>query len=166
MNLTVLAAATTAVDTTPPVLLGCALPPAPAVSPASPRSDEFVVDCGTASDACDSQPLTQTAELRVQRSDVVDGACVPVEELVPVDCGEVVELRLLAAPCPARPPKSPRVAVSVRSDGVKVVLGESIELEVTASDACDNTSPPCVVDAATLCLERPEPPRCPVPLCP
>ena len=57
-------------------------------------------------------------------------------------CGEVVELRVVTSPCRALPsprhPRPARPACSVREDGVKVVTGESMWLELRAVDRCGN----------------------------
>jgi hypothetical protein len=178
----------TVVDTLAPDLSGCALTPwdlvlggpRPPLPPASATSSclssaAFRVDCGLAPDLCASEPVGRTAAIVAERTDVVDGACLPVSESVPVDCDEVVELRLVAPPCPARPPRSPLSALSVTSAGVKVIRAERLELQVRAADACGNTSAPCAVDplaaedptrpGATL-LCPPKPPRCPRSPCP
>ena len=141
------------VDTTPPAILAllepaAPLPPRSAASPRSagsprsvcspPASRMFVVRC-EAPDNCDPAPGI-TASLRVTNHDVVgrERTCSERTEEVPVACGERVELRLVAPPCPARPPRSPRAALGVDSEGIKVVTGESVVLRVEAEDRCAN----------------------------
>ncbi len=47
---------------------------------------DFVVRCGTAADACDSQPIALAAQLRVRWHEVIDGHCVPKPCTVDFDC--------------------------------------------------------------------------------
>jgi hypothetical protein len=174
-------------DTEPPDLAGCALapwdlalggprPPAPPGSPAStaPSHAAFRIDCGPAADRCASEPVGVGATVVAERSEVVAGACLPVEEAVAVSCGEAVELRLDPPPCPARKPRPARPALSVTSAGVKVIRGERLTVQVRAVDACGNASPPCAVDPARTAdpgrpglalLEPPADPKCPVSPC-
>jgi hypothetical protein len=155
----------------PEFVTPCALAPAAPQepsSPASPGSAEahlFVVACGEAEDLCASEPVEQQAELLVSYHEVVAGECEPMQESVPVECGEMVELVLLAPPCPSNPPATPPVPLSENEQGQKLVTGETIELVVTATDACLNAGA-CTVDATTLCeLPAPDPPPCDGPLC-
>ncbi len=158
--------------------------PAPPADPASAASAcsaaasaQFTVGCAS-TDNCDPSP-SQGAVIRVTNYDVVDGACVVRVDDVPVTCGELVELRILARPCPAHAPHSAQDPVETNSDGVQVISGVNVELRVTATDACGNTgtgvfdpttapSPTCVpLPDGTCCpaVERPEDPNCPVPVC-
>jgi hypothetical protein len=73
---------------------------------------------------------------------------------VEVGCDEPVEVRMLAPPCPAKPPRSPRSSLSVNSLGVKVVTGEEVVLRVTSVDRCGNVT-----------VEEHDPTREPSPLC-
>jgi hypothetical protein len=108
------------------------------------------------------------------RTDVVAGGCVPVTEEVAVDCGEVVELRLVVPPCPTMRPRPARPALSVTSAGLKVIRGERLTVRVRAADACGNPSATCAVDPATTedpgspglpLLRPPADARCPVSPC-
>ena len=102
-----------------------------------------------------------------------------VEQLA-VTCGEVVALRLLARPCPAREPRSSQPAVSVNSTGLRVITAESVVLHVTATDASGNetsvsvdptvvASPLCdeVLADRTCCpaIARPPDRHCQIPVC-
>src|SRR6185436_6865480 len=78
---------------------------------------------------------TISAELVVRNTTVVNGMCVVNSTTVPVVCGQRVDIRLVAPPCPARPPRSG----SAPNSGPTVV-GESVTLQVTATDACGNSS--------------------------
>jgi hypothetical protein len=134
------------------------LPPRSAASPRSacsaPTSRSFLVRC-SASDNCDPDP-TLSARLLVTHHDVPrkGGPCVTRVDEVEVACDEPVEVRLLAPPCPARPPRSPRSSLSVNSAGVKVVTGEEVVLRVTSVDRCGNVT-----------VEEHDPRREPSPLC-
>ena len=105
----------------------------------------------------------------------MDGDCLPHTDIIDVECGELVEIRLAAPPCPASSPTSPGSSLGVTSEGTKVVTGESVVLEVTASDACGNSaaaswdpaaepSPDCeeVLADRTCCppIAPPAPPDC------
>ena len=165
----------TVVDTVPPVIAGCALvpepllpaPPNPPNPPASPRSPAsatscfssafFRVRCGAALDACDPAPQL-AAEVIVTRRVVLSGACVSIEERIPVACDELVVLR-------AGAPRPPRSAASSSSApvGPREIAGESIRLSVRAADRCGNAAVGCEVDAvASGLLCAPLPARCPV----
>jgi hypothetical protein len=132
------------VDTTAPVPSALLQPLAPrgpvsAHSACSaPTKRRFAVTCA-ARDNCDPAPVL-VAELFVTQHDVPakGGPCVTRVDVVKVACGEVVDVVLVAAPCPAKPPKAPRRSVSVNSEGIKVVSGEKVVLRVTATDACGN----------------------------
>ena len=91
-----------------------------------------------------------------------------------------LEIRLAAPPCPAKSSRPPRPALSVTSDGQKVVRAESVQLEVTGTDACGNAatatydpaaepSPLCdeVLDDGTCCPPIGPPPgtACTLPPC-
>jgi hypothetical protein len=155
----------TVVDTTPPAPLAvleplAALPPISAGVPHSvcsaPAGRGFRVVC-QATDRCDPAPGT-AALLRASHHDVLDkdGPCLPRTDEIPVACGEVVEVRLLAPVCPARP-RAPRSSLSVNSLGIKVVTGESVVLEVTGTDRCGNGAADAFDPAlrpSPLCDER------------
>jgi hypothetical protein len=169
--------AITVADTTPPVLSACGLvtelltpelaargarAPRPPSSAPCVSSRALRIDCGVAADLCGSEPISRTAEVVVDRHEVVDGACTLISERVPVDCDELVVLELLAPPCPAvRQPRDPAPPVSAIS-GRRWIRGERIELRVTAADGCGNRSAPCA-DTPVLC--PPRPPGCPLPVC-
>jgi hypothetical protein len=156
----------TVVDTFPPGVLG-ALVPAPPLPPASPVSvvarcsppvkSRFRVECAAA-DACDPAPALD-AVLRLTSTEVPhrNGPCLPVVEEVPVACGEVVEVELLEAPCPARRPHSAKISVSVNSAGIRVLRAEQVEIEVRGEDACGNLASVALDptrDAPPVCAER------------
>lgn len=146
-----------------------ASPSSPASACAGPYSQIVKIDCGVASDACDKKPDV-SAKLVVTRHDIDPSTmtCVLVTEDVPVDCGELIELVRLAAPCPASGPSSaPLPTVDTGPDGIRIVRGESIRLEVTATDDCGLASATCTVDATAptgpLSCEPRDP--CDVPVC-
>jgi hypothetical protein len=162
-------------DTLPPAVLCALRPRGPASpgSPGSPRSPRPPGSPGSAtsarvevvcsgSDACDPAPSV-VARIVLTRHVIENGGCAERTETVPVACGELVDLVRLAPPCLGRPPRSPRPPVAVGSDGVRVLAGEHIQLEVQATDACGLQSDLCV-DVATApggALPRPpRPPRC------
>lgn len=156
------------------------LPPRPPSSVcAPPTTRAFEVVC-QASDNCDPTPRL-TAALHVTHHDVLErnGACTLRHDVVPVTCGEHIELQLLAPPCPSKP-RAPRPSMFVNSQGFKVVTGEVVVLEVTAEDRCGHLST-ATDDPAShpspLCDERledgtccpavaaPEDGKCKVPVC-
>ena len=110
------------------------------MSACSPDSRvRFEIVC-SATDICDPEPRLK-AKLLVTHHDVSDtGECVERIDEVAVKCGELVEIRLLGPPCPGKRPKSPRSSLRVGSDGIKVVMGEAVVLEVTATDDCGNVA--------------------------
>lgn len=176
----------TVVDSTPPVpgaLMRPAAPVAPR-SPAAPRtacspnsSRTFTVECSV-SDICDPGAKA-TAQLVVTNHDVGSGgSCALRTDHIDVACGEIVEVRLEAPPCPSKP-RSPRPPVTSVS-GVRIFTGEAVVLHVTATDNCGNAavatydpakepSPLCdeVLEDGTCCPAIAAPPdgKCKVPLC-
>ena len=162
-NVTTLTQTITVRDTTPPTAVAILkpaaplhpaspmppispAPPAPPTSPlstcAAPLQRDFIVVCSGA-DICDPNPVL-TAELEVIHH--VFPGCTTVVDHIPVLCGELVNLRLAAPPCPvlsaksAPSPASARPPFSVDSRGVKLVAGEVIRLKVTAVDRCGNST--------------------------
>ena len=65
-------------------------------------------------------------------SDLLDAGLEPglveVIEEIPVECGEIIELRYAQAPCPSRSPASALSARSARSVGPRTIVGEMFEL--------------------------------------
>jgi hypothetical protein len=157
-------------------------PPQPPTSICRPPATRrFTVGC-SASSPCDPSPQT-SAVLHVVDHVVPsrDGVCVERTFDIPVTCGEVIEIRLAAPPCPAKPPRSVNNPVETNPDGTRTVTGESVVLVVTATDSCGNSasdsydpstepSPLCdeVLTDGTCCpaIGPPPDPRCRVPLCP
>lgn len=142
-------------------------PPAPASSACPARSSgTFKVTCG-GSDSCDPTPSLR-ARFRVTNHDVVAGVCSVRVEDVDVLCDEVVALRLLAPPCPARGATSPAPPVVVVGER-KLISGESIVLQVLATDRCGNEGldeyDPTLVPMPCPLLSPPPDPKCKVPPC-
>jgi hypothetical protein len=114
----------------------------------------FRVQCADATggltDLCGSEPIAVTAELVVRTTERGDLPCTleVKEEIVPVACDELLQVQLARPPCPARSAQNvtsarkPRTALSVTSDGFKVITGEEVILRVKAVDACGNESDP------------------------
>src|SRR5207237_155514 len=94
----------------------------------------FVVHCG-ASDSCDLSP-TASAVIHTERHEIPPGGgpCLLITEDTTVACDSTVDIRILAPPCPARPPRGPS---SAPVPGV--FAGETVNLVVTATDRCGNT---------------------------
>ena len=134
-----------------------------------------------ASDNCDPDPALSPV-LHVLNHDVpvAGGPCVERIDDFSVACDEIVEIRLLAPPCPARSPSSPVVAHSVNS-GVQVLSGERVTFELRATDRCGNSASDSFDPAANpspLCddqttpggvccppIGQPPAPKCRVPVC-
>ena len=120
-------------------------------------------------DDCDPDPLLEALLLVSYHEVTPDGDCVEVIDEVDVECGEIVEIQLVAPPCPALPPASPQSPVSANSEGEDVIMGESVVLELTATDACGNqatdTYDPASEPLPCPPIGQPPGPDCPVPLC-
>ena len=175
-----------AIDTTAPVPLALLTPAAPRLplAPHSiclpPTSRMFKVGFA-ATDNCDPSPVTQ-AVVRVVNHDVTvkRGPCSVRVEDFPVTLDELVDIHLVAPPCPEHPPKAPQQARSVNSLGIQTFHGEKVTLEVTTVDRFGNAagasygptltpSPLCddVLIDKTCCpaLSLPEDPKCKEALC-
>ena len=97
-------------------------------------------------------------------------------DAIEVECGELVEIHLVAPPCPASPPSSAVTSLTINEEGLKVVTGESVVLEVSGVDRCGNVGsaqfdpavepapPPCaqVLPDGSCCpaIAPPDPPDC------
>ena len=158
-------------------------PPRPPSSPHSvcspPTRRQFEIGFA-ASDVCDPRPQTSAVIRAINHAVSPEGACEPQVDDVPVELGEVVELRHAAAVCPARSPRSARPSLSVNSAGIKVITGEQVHLRVTSVDECGNRKT-AIFDPATepspLCddqltsgeccpaLGHPPDEKCGVPVC-
>src|SRR5207237_514704 len=84
----------------------------------------------TATDNGDGQPAG-SAEVHAQRYDVSAGTCVLVDDVFRVGCDELVDLRLVPAPCPARPPRRPSSPASPGAP--QIIEGQKITLRVSAA---------------------------------
>ena len=141
-----------------------------------------MVQC-SATDNCDPNPAT-SAVIVVTNHDVPqqNGPCVLRIDRYPVNCGDTIDIHLVAPPCPAKGPTSPHAPASPQSpaSGFPVYTGEKVVLEVTATDRCGNTAtdtydpaqepePGCTdpLPDGTCCpaISEPTPPECKVPLC-
>ena len=148
-------------DTTPPVPMAALEPTVPR-SPQSPGSAcsplarrTFQVVC-SATDNCDPAPGLNARLLVTNHAVGATESCSDEPAEVPVECGEVVEIQLIEPPCPADGPRSAPSAVVVNAAGIKSLTGERVELEVTATDRCDNVATDRfdpATEPSTLCDE-------------